>query len=115
MFRAREIIRLETRIRWDTETINSVRGVLWRLTDGRWTVDKPGDPIPIPAIVICRSTSSKGKGSQSKTSMSSEPLWNAQVATQSRTTNGHKPIQTVAESELKNASGKTPPRSTIDR
>ena len=29
------------RARWDTEVINSVIGVPWRMTDGKWTVDRP--------------------------------------------------------------------------
>ena len=41
VFRAREMGRLETQDRWDTEAINSVIGASWRRTDGRWTVDRP--------------------------------------------------------------------------
>ena len=49
----REIRRLEPHSRW--EAINSVIGVLWRRTDGKWTgtVDRPEvrvDPIPIPPL-----------------------------------------------------------------
>ena len=50
VFRAREIRRLEPQDRWDTRAIHSVIGVPWRMTDGRWTVDRPEvqvDPIPI--------------------------------------------------------------------
>ena len=53
VFRAREILRLESQDRWDTEAFNSVIGVPWRKTDGRWTVDRPQvrvDPIPIPPL-----------------------------------------------------------------
>ena len=53
VFRAREIRRLDTQDRWDTEAINSVNGVPWRVTDGRWTVDRAEarvDPIPIPPL-----------------------------------------------------------------
>ena len=53
VFRAREIRRLEPQDRWDTEAINSVIGVPWRMTDGKWTVDRPEvrvDPIPIPPL-----------------------------------------------------------------
>ena len=35
------------------ELSNSVIGVPWRMTDGRWTVDRPEvrvDPIPIPPL-----------------------------------------------------------------
>ena len=45
-----EIRRLEPQDRWDTRAIHSVIGVPWRMTDGRWTVDRPEvqvDPIPI--------------------------------------------------------------------
>ena len=51
VFRAREIRRLEPQDRWDTKAINNVIGVSWRMTDERWTVDRPEaqvDPIPIP-------------------------------------------------------------------
>ena len=44
------------------------------------------------------------KKSPSKTSTNSEPLLGARVATQSETTKGRKPIQIVAEYELKNVS-----------
>ena len=53
VFRAREIRRLGPQRRWDTEVINSVIGVPWRMTDGKWTVDRPEvrvDPIPIPPL-----------------------------------------------------------------
>ena len=53
VFSAREIRRLEPQSRWDTEAINSVIGVPWRMTDGKWTVDRPEvrvDPIPIPPL-----------------------------------------------------------------
>ena len=53
VFRARETRRLEPQDRWDTRAINSVIGVPWRMTDGKWTVDKPEvhvDPIPIPPL-----------------------------------------------------------------
>ena len=53
VFRAREIRRLEPQDRWDTKAIHSVIGVPWRMTDGRWTVDRPEvhvDPIPIPPL-----------------------------------------------------------------
>ena len=53
VFRGRQIWRLERQDRRDTEAINSVIGVLWRMTDGRWTVDRLEarvDPIPIPPL-----------------------------------------------------------------
>ena len=53
VFRAREIRRLEPQERWDAEAINNVIGVPWRMTDGKWTVDRPDvrvDPIPIPPL-----------------------------------------------------------------
>ena len=55
VFRAREIWRLEPELqdRWDTEAINSVIGVPWRMTDGKWTMDRPEvwvDPVPIPSL-----------------------------------------------------------------
>ena len=55
VFRAREIRRLEPQSRSDKETITKIIGVPWRMTDGRWTVDRPDfrvDPTPNPAIAI---------------------------------------------------------------
>ena len=52
VFRIRQIRRLELG-RWDKEAINSVIGVQWRMTDGKWTVDGPEarvDPITIPPM-----------------------------------------------------------------
>ena len=53
VFRAREIQRLQPQDRWDTGAINREIGVPWRMTDGKWTVDRPEvrvDPIPIPPL-----------------------------------------------------------------
>ena len=53
VFRAREIRKLEPQDRWEKEAINNKIGVPWRMTDGKWTVDKPEvqvDPIPIPPL-----------------------------------------------------------------
>ena len=53
VFRARETRRLEPQDRWDKEAINNVIGVPWRMTDGKWTVDRSEvrvDPIPIPPL-----------------------------------------------------------------
>ena len=44
-------------------------GVHWRLTDGRWTVDKREvrvDPSPIPPVPFAKSTSSEGKNHTKK-------------------------------------------------
>ena len=53
VFRAREIWRLEPQDGWETEAINGVIGVPWRMTDGKWTVERQAvrvDPIPIPPL-----------------------------------------------------------------
>ena len=53
VFRARKIWRLEPQDRWNTEAINRVIGVPWKMTDGKWTVDRLEvrvDPIPIPTL-----------------------------------------------------------------
>ena len=53
VFRAREIRRFEPQSRWDKVAVNSVIGVPWRMTDNRWTVDRPAvrvDPIPTPPL-----------------------------------------------------------------
>ena len=57
VFRAREIRRLEPQSRCDKDAVKNVTGVPWRMTDGRWTVDRPGlrvDPIPIPPLPFAR-------------------------------------------------------------
>ena len=73
--------------------------------DGRWTVtDRPeirGDPFQVlhchfEGARIWRERITK------QTCTNSEPLLDVPVATQSKTTNGLKPIQIVAECELKN-------------
>ena len=51
--RPREIRILEPQSRWDKAAVKNVIGELWRMTDGRWTVDRPDirvDPIPIPPL-----------------------------------------------------------------
>ena len=51
VFRAREVRRLDPQSRCDKEAVNNVIGVPWRITDGRWTADRPEvrvDPILIP-------------------------------------------------------------------
>ena len=53
VFRVREVSRLEPQSRWSKEAVNNVIGVPWRMTDGRWTVDRPEikeDSIPIPPL-----------------------------------------------------------------
>ena len=53
VFRAREIKRLELQSRWDKEAVNNAIGALWRMTDGRWRVDRPEirvDPFLIPPL-----------------------------------------------------------------
>ena len=53
VFRAREVRRIEHQDRWDKEAINNVIGVLWRIADGKWTVDRPVtqiDPLPPPPV-----------------------------------------------------------------
>ena len=96
--------RLEPQGRWDKEATKNVIGEPWRVTNGRWTVDRPEievDPIPIPPLPV-EGARIQRKESPSKTLTNSEPLLDAQVATQSKATDGCKPIQIVAECELKN-------------
>ena len=69
VFRAREIRRLEPQDRWDTEAINNVIGVLWRMTDGRWTVDRPesqGGPHSNPSVAVRGCTSTEGENHQER-------------------------------------------------
>ena len=101
VLRAREIRRLEPQSRWDREAINSVIGMPWMLALVRWTMDKREvrvDPIPIPPVPFAE-CKFRRKESQSKTSISSAPLWGVQVATRSKTGN-----TVVAKCEWKNAS-----------
>ena len=66
------------------------------MTDGEWTVDRAEvrvDPVPNPSVAILREHESRGKESPSQTLRNSEPRLDAQVAVQSRTTKGHKPLR----------------------
>ena len=106
VFRAREIRRLEPQVRWDTETINSVIGVLWRMTDGKWTVDRPElreDPIPIPPLPFEGARVQRERITKQDIT-SSVPRLDAQFAMQPKTTQGHRHTQIAAERESKNAS-----------
>ena len=106
VFRAREIRRLEPQDRWDTRAIHSVIGVPWRMTDGRWTVERPEvqvDPIPIPPLPFNGARVQRERITK-QTLTSSEPRLDAQVAMQSRTTREDRHTEIDAGSELKNAS-----------
>ena len=74
-----------------------MEGGLWTDWKLRWT--------PFQSF-RCRSREheSRGRGSPSKTLMSSEPRLDAQVAMESKTTKEHRPTQIAAERESKNAS-----------
>ena len=64
VFRAREIRRLEPQSRWDKEAVKNVIGVPWRMTDGRWTGNRPGiRVVPIP-IRHCHSDEHDSKGKE---------------------------------------------------
>ena len=106
VFRAREIRRLEPQDRWDKEAINVI-GVPWRMTDGKWTVDRPEvrvDPIPIPPLPF-EGARIQRRESPRRTSMSSEPRSDAKAAMQSKTTKERRLTQIAADCESKNASG----------
>ena len=52
VFRALQIRRLEPQSRRDTETINGVIGIPWRMTEGKWTADRPEVRVdPDPTVV----------------------------------------------------------------
>ena len=60
------------------------------MTDGFWVADRPDirvDSLPNPAIAILKEQESMGERITSKTSTNSEPLLDAQVATQSTDNN----------------------------
>ena len=106
VFRAREIRRLELQDRWDTEAINNIIRVPWRMTDGRWTLDRPEAQVDPIQSLRCRSRvyEYRGRESPSETSTSSEPRLDAQAAMQSGTTKEHKHTQIVANCELRSDS-----------
>ena len=57
VFRSLEIGKVEPQSRCDKDVVNNVIGVPWRLTDDRWTVDRPEvrvDPIPISPLPFAR-------------------------------------------------------------
>ena len=71
------------------------------MTDGRWTEDRPEirvDPIPIPPLPF------EGGGIQREGITEQDIDEFGTTVTQSKTTKGRKPIQIVAEYELKNVS-----------
>ena len=105
VFRAREIRRLEPQDRWDTEAMNRVIEVPWKMTDGRCAVDRPEVRVdPFRSIrCLSREHELRGKESPRETSTSSEPRLDVQAALQSRTIE-HRHTQSVAGSESKNVS-----------
>ena len=75
VFRAREFRILEPHRRWDKEATNNVIGVPWRMTDGRWTVDRPDTRVDLRSQFFhrhLREDELGGKESPSKTSTNSE-------------------------------------------
>ena len=112
VFRAREIRRLEPQSRWDTEAVNSVIGVPWR-------VDRPevrGDSNPIPPLPFAGAQVLRERVTKQDIDECRATIVDAQVAMQSRTSNGRKPTQIAAQSESKNASRITPPGAeSLDR
>ena len=99
VFRAPEVRRLESQSRWELEVIINVIGIPWRMTDDRWTVDRPKireDPVPILPPPFEGATNSEGKNHQ-------ETHWEirshcrmSRIAIRSKTTRGHTHTQTVA-------------------
>ena len=97
VFRPREITRLEPQCTWYREAINSVIGVPWRLTNGRWTVDKPDvrpDPIPIPPLPFAGARIQWERNAKHDVDEIGATV-GVQVATRSRTGKAHKPTLTV--------------------
>ena len=96
VLRDREIRRLELKSRRDKEAINNEIGVPWRMTDGRWTVDRPEVRVdPIPILPLPFEGARIHRKSPSKTSTNLEPRLAAQVAMQSRTTNCASPLRSL--------------------
>ena len=79
--------------------------ILEKTADEQWTRNSSG-PDPGSAIAIWWSTNLEGKNQKARHRRvrSHCGMSRLQVATQSRTTNGHKPTQIVAECDMKNAS-----------
>ena len=97
---AGEIGRLEPQRRWHKEAVQERNWSTFennrRKVDSEQTRN-PSGPDPNPATSHCKEHESVGKESPSKTSTNSEPLLDAMVAMQSKTTKGRTPIQIVAE------------------
>ena len=93
VFRAKEIRRLEPQDR--------------RMTDGKWTVDRPEVRVVPSQSLRChlREHESRGRESPRKTSMSSEPRSDAKAAMPSKKTKERRLTQIAADCESKNASG----------
>ena len=81
-------------------------GTKTRLADGQWTDQKFEWTRSQSHHCHLEEHESRGKESPRKTSTNSKPLMDAQVATQSKITNGRKPKKIVAGCELKNLSEK---------
>ena len=89
------------------KSVKNVIGVHWRMTVGRWTVDRQEirvDPIPIPPLPFEGSTSPEEKNHQARRRRNRSHCLDAQAAVQSKTTKGRKPIQIVADHRLNNVS-----------
>ena len=86
--------------RWDTEAVNGVNGVLWRLTDCKWTVERSAPRVDPNRHCHLQEYEFIGNESQSKTMMNLELLWVVKAATRTRTGNERKPTQIIALSDL---------------
>ena len=107
VFRAREIRRLEPQDRWDTEAIINVIGVLWRMTDGRWTVDRPEaqvDPFPIFSLPFEGARVQRERITKQDINEFGATIGCPRLQMQSGTTKKLKHAQIVAECELRSDS-----------
>ena len=100
--RARDIRRLEPQSRWDKRSHQQCN---WSTFEKDRRQMDNGQTRSQFTHRHLQEHEFRGKEPLSKTSTNSEPVFDAPVATQSKTTSGRKPIQICAECEMKNVSG----------
>ena len=111
VFTAREGRRLEPQSRWDKEAVHNVIGVLWRLTDGRWTVDRPDvqeDPVPIPPLPFEGARIQRERSTKQDIEIFGATVGCHGCKCDQRQQRGHRPIQIAAGHELKCGSESIP-------
>ena len=104
VFRACESRRLESQSRRDNETNSSVIGVVWRLTDGKWTVGRPEvrvDSISIPPLPFAGARVQKKRITKQGTDEFGASVGVSRLQRDQGQETGTRPPQIVAECESK--------------